>query len=173
MSCSIWSVRRDLRLYDNQALAEARANSDTVIPVFVLDPTLLASPDLCPDRLAFLLLGFRELDNELRRLGSRLIVRQGEPVAELTALLAETGASSIHAEADPWPYGRAHDRRVEASLTLRLAGGLTIRKPEEIRKADGSPYTVFTAYKRAWLSRPLPRAEELLAKPIELVAAQP
>jgi hypothetical protein len=44
MTTALWWIRRDLRLTDNQALAAALAHADDVIPVFVLDPTLLDSP---------------------------------------------------------------------------------------------------------------------------------
>ena len=38
MTTAIWWVRRDLRLADNLALAAALAQSEKVIPVFILDP---------------------------------------------------------------------------------------------------------------------------------------
>ena len=75
MTTALWWLRRDLRLTDNQALAAALAHADRVIPVFVLDPTLLDSPYVGPKRVAFLLGGLRRLDEDLRARGSRLIVR--------------------------------------------------------------------------------------------------
>jgi len=38
----IW-FRRDLRINDNPALLAALAESDEIIPVFILDPTLIKS----------------------------------------------------------------------------------------------------------------------------------
>ncbi len=43
MDTSIWWIRRDLRLADNQALQAAMNNSRLVLPVFILDPKLLDS----------------------------------------------------------------------------------------------------------------------------------
>ena len=40
----IWWIRRDLRLGDNPALAAALAESETVIPLFVLDAAILNAP---------------------------------------------------------------------------------------------------------------------------------
>jgi deoxyribodipyrimidine photolyase len=40
MNTAIWWIRRDLRLSDNQALAAAMQQANTVIPVFILDPRL-------------------------------------------------------------------------------------------------------------------------------------
>jgi len=67
MSVAIWWVRRDLRLTDNQALAEALRRAETVVPTFVLDSSLLSDADLSPRRLGFLVQGPRALDKDLRR----------------------------------------------------------------------------------------------------------
>ena len=93
MPTALWWIRRDLRLHDNQALAAAQAQAERVVPVFVLDPALLASPYTGEQRLAFLYDGLRSLDADLFTRGSRLIVRQGDPAEELASLLAETQAS--------------------------------------------------------------------------------
>ncbi len=100
VTTAIWWIRRDLRLTDNQALSAALARADRVVPVFILDPALLASPYLSPTRLAFLLGGLRQLQTDLQVRGSRLIVRQGSPGDELAALRAECDADSIFAEED-------------------------------------------------------------------------
>jgi len=76
MKTAIWWIRRDLRLSDNQALTEALRQADTVVPVFILDPQLLASEYVGQARLAFLLEGLRALDNN--REGAR---QQAHPAA--------------------------------------------------------------------------------------------
>ena len=162
---SIWWIRRDLRLSDNQALHAALAHSRYVLPVFVLDPGLWHSGYTGDKRNAFLLGGLRALDADLRARGSRLIVRHGRPVDELTHLCDETGATAVFAEADVSPYGRRRDARVAAHVPLHLVGGLTVRPLEAVRKADGGVYTVYTPYNRAWRDLPLPDARELLPAP--------
>ena len=156
MKTAIWWVRRDLRLADNQALAEALRQAEVVLPVFILDPKLLASPYVGPPRLAFLYAGLRALDASLRGLGSALILRQGEPLEVLRGLLTETGAEAIFAEADVSPFARARDLRVGSALPLHLMPGLTVHAPEVLLKADGKPYTVFTPFSRLWRSLPFP-----------------
>lgn len=170
MNVSLWWVRRDLRLSDNQALAAALAQAETVVPVFVLDPVLLAAPEAGAKRVAFLMTGLRQLDQDLRVRGSRLIVRRGDPVQELQSLMAETGAEAIWSEEDVWPYARRREARVSQTMPLYLAGGLTVHPPAAIVKNDGRPYTVFTPFSRAWRSRPLPSAQSLLPAPEQLPA---
>ncbi|HUV88463.1 MAG TPA: deoxyribodipyrimidine photo-lyase, partial [Anaerolineae bacterium] len=135
MAIALWWVRRDMRLADNRALTAALSHAGQVIPVFVLDPLLLAAPDAGPQRVAFLLGGLRALDGALRARGSRLIVRRGDPSRELARLLSETGADAIYAEGDTWPYARSRDARVSRTLPLHLVGGLTLFPPEATLKA--------------------------------------
>jgi deoxyribodipyrimidine photo-lyase len=166
MKTAIWWIRRDLRLSDNQALTEALRQTDTVVPVFILDPKLLASEYAGQARLAFLLDGLRELDNNLKRRGSQLILRRGDPLEVLTGLLRETGAEGIFAEEDYSPYARQRDEQVALSLPLKLSPGVTVFHPEMLLKTDSTPYTVFTPFSRTW--RSLPVSGSLLPAPNHL-----
>jgi len=144
------------------------ARSDTVVPVFVLDPCLLSSPYVGPQRTAFLFAGLRSLDQGLHRLGSRLIIRCGEPVKELATLAFESNATAIFAEEDISPYARQRDTQVQDALPLILTGGLTVHPPELVFKKNGQPYTVFTPYSKAWKALPRPGATDLLPRPVAL-----
>ncbi len=162
---TIWWVRRDLRLADNPALTAALARGGEVLPMFVLDPALLHSAYVGEKRLAFLLEGLRALDAALRARGSRLIARRGDPLAVLAALVAETGAGAICAEADHSPYAIARDARVAAALPLALVDGVTVHPPGAVLKADGTPYTVFTPFSRTWKAAGLPGTADLMPAP--------
>ncbi len=154
MSLAIWWIRRDLRLADNPALHAALSGHDTVLPVFVLDPALLKRP--APKRQAFLMAGLRRLDSDLRRRGSRLVVLSGAPLDVLEALVAESGAQAIYACEDYSPYARRRDESVAGSFQLNRVLDVTIHHPVVVRKPDGRPYLVFSAFARAWKNLPLP-----------------
>jgi len=154
MKTAIWWIRRDLRLADNQALAEALRQAEVVVPVFVLDPILLSSEYVGQARLAFLFDGLRELDKSLKHRGSRLILRKGDPIEVLTGILQETHAEGIFAEEDFSPYARQRDEKVGFALPLKLVPGVTVFHPDLLLKADGTPYTVFTPFSRKWRSLP-------------------
>lgn len=149
----IWWIRRDLRLHDNEALQAALETGGLVIPVFILDPILLKEEAFA--RRAFLFGGLKELDNELRKRGSRLIVRNGAPEIVLERLVKETGAERIYALNDTGPYANRRDERVARTLPLKLVGGITVHPPQAVRKPDGQPYTVFTPFSKAWKTLPL------------------
>jgi deoxyribodipyrimidine photo-lyase len=57
---------------------------------------------------------------------------------------------------------------VARSLPLTLTGGLTVHPPQAVQKADGTPYTVFTPFSRAWKALPLPEASAVLPSPERL-----
>lgn len=169
MSTAVWWIRRDLRLSDNQALTAASQAADHIIPLFILDPFFDQSPHVAAKRLAFLYGGLRELDAALRQRGSRLIIRRGKPAATLARLLAETGAHTIFAEADYSAYARRRDNAIAASLPLQLVDGVVIHHPESVHKQDGTPYMVFTPFKKnAWLTRPLPHTADMLPAPAHI-----
>jgi deoxyribodipyrimidine photo-lyase len=170
VTTAIWWVRRDHRLSGNQALAAALKRAEQVIPVFILDPVLMSAPDAGDKRVAFMLGGLRQLQADLQSRGSGLIVRRGDPEAELAALVRETGAQAIFAEEDYWPYARQRDGRIAQSLSLNLVGGLTVHPPGVVLKTDGTPYTVFTPFSRTWKALPPPGIGSLLAAPSRMPA---
>jgi len=167
---AIWWVRRDLRLADNQALRSALVEGGSVVPVFVLDPGLLASQYVGEKRLAFLLSGLRHLAGDLAERGSELIVRRGEPAEELVRLVGETGATAVYAERDVSPYACRRDRHVARVLPLVLTEGLTVHPVEAVRKSDGNPYVVYTPYSRSWKSLQPPDRNDLFAVPQRIPA---
>lgn len=143
----LWWLRRDIRLADNPALLAALERGP-VIPIFILDPHLLARTP--KRRQDFLWEGLARLDADLRSRASQLVIRDGPPLTALQKLLAETGAEAIHAEADFTPYARQRDAAIVAALPLKLFDGQTVHPPELIRKPDGGVYTVFTPYSKTW-----------------------
>ena len=112
--------------------------------------------------------GLRTLDEILRAMKGRLIVRRGDPPDELASLFAETGACAIFAEEDHSPYARERDARVARRLPLHLVSGRCVNPPGTVLRANGSPYVVFTPFSRAWKALPLPVAADLLPAPREL-----
>ncbi|MFN8467637.1 MAG: deoxyribodipyrimidine photo-lyase [Caldilineaceae bacterium] len=167
MTISIWWIRRDLRLTDNQALSAALAAAEQVLPVFILDPRLLASPYTGDKRTAFLFDGLRALDADLRSRGSRLLVRRGDPVAVLVQLCHETGAGAVFAQRDYSPFAIRRDTAVQAALpvSLHLEDGVAARPPASIRKDDGEPFVVYTPFGKRWRALGPFRRSDILPAP--------
>ena len=151
--------RRDLRLQDNTALMAACAEAaGAVIPVFILDTRLLAGAGVAPVRLQFMLESLRDLDANLRKSGSRLILRKGLPEVELPKLAKEFGANAVYFNRDVTPRAIARDGRVasalnEAGVDCKSFKDAVVFEGAEMLTKDGHPYTVFTPFKRNWLAK--------------------
>jgi deoxyribodipyrimidine photo-lyase len=150
--------RRDLRLADNLGLAAAAAATPALTGVFVLDPTLLAAPDLAPARRWFLCESLRELAQRWRQAGSRLILLEGTPAVVLPELVAATGAEVVAWNRDVEPYGRERDRQVAAALQAQGCKVLVdwdqlLVAPEALRTGSGDPYRVYGPFLRNWRSQ--------------------
>lgn len=176
MTASIALFTRDLRTRDNPMLTAAQHASEPVIPLFVLDDDILAR-FATPNRVRFLLAALTELDVELRTLGSYLVVRRGDTVAETARIAEETGAGSVHIAADVSGYSVRRADRLRARLSeldcaLHVHGSsVTAIDPGVLRPSGGGDhFAVFTPYFRRWVEanqrRPLSVPRRLTTPPV-------
>lgn len=107
-STIIW-FRQDLRLHDNEALVEAARNAEHLVPVYVFD---LKDNRAGEARIRFLVESIIDLRQQLRKLGSDLIVRIGKPDEILYQMAIETKSQ--------WVYCNRERTREEVSLQDRL-----------------------------------------------------
>ncbi|MBE0687474.1 MAG: deoxyribodipyrimidine photo-lyase [Anaerolineaceae bacterium] len=152
MKSVIWWIRRDVRLEDNPALQTALQTGLPVIPLFILDPNLLQDPPT--QRQSFFFQALQNLDEALHQLGNRLLIRQGNPLQTLQELSQEIPIEAIFAEEDYSPYAITRDSKIQKALPLKLVLGLVIHHPQQVLKADGTPYTVFTPFSKIWKALP-------------------
>jgi deoxyribodipyrimidine photo-lyase len=150
---TIWWIRRDLRLEDNQALSAAVEEGGGVVPLFIIDPQLVGSSRMGSHRMGFLWDGLRELRGSIQEKGADLVVKRGDPREVLPNFIKNTGAVRVYAEEDFTPYARSRDGQLQDKVPLTLTPGLTIAHPRDIRKSDGDPYQVYSYYMRKWKDR--------------------
>ena len=148
MTTSVMWFRRDLRLADNPALAEA-ARADTVVPLFVLDPRLWGPAG--PSRRAYLVASLEALADQT----GGLVVRTGDPASVLPSVASDSGATTVHIAADFGPYGSDRDHRVEQELArigvpLVRTGSPYAVAPGRVRSTSDDSYQVFSPFSRAW-----------------------
>jgi deoxyribodipyrimidine photo-lyase len=149
MAKAIMWFRRDMRLADHPALAQAiERGPDGVVPVFVVDPVLWRPAG--PSRRAHLV---ASLESLRERIGG-LVVRTGDPTQVIPDLANETGASSVHMSADYGPYGARRDDAVADALSDDVAllrrGSPYAVDPGVLRNRGGDPFKVYTPFARAW-----------------------
>ena len=145
--------RRDLRIEANPAfdaaLGLARQTSADVLPLFILDPTLIATSG--PNRLAFLY----DALGSLRSSGLPLVVCAGSPSTVFERLSTTSDLRDVFCADEFTPFGIWRDRGIEKVLSERGAklhrlGSPYAVNPGVVRKDDGTPFKVFTPFKRVW-----------------------
>ena len=97
MSTSILWFKRDLRLYDHRALAEAMQRSETVIPVYLREPSVRARPDFGDRHVTFIEECLFELQAELRAAGSDLLILDMEAISAFERIYRRVSFSAIYA----------------------------------------------------------------------------
>jgi deoxyribodipyrimidine photo-lyase len=146
----VW-FRQDLRLTDNPALAAAVASGRPIIPLYVLDQT--AAP-LGGASLWWLDKSLAALDASLQALGSRLILRRGDPAHQIGEIIAATGAGAVVWNRLYDKHSVARDSALKSDLRAdgieaqSFDGGLLV-EPWTVKSGSGEPYKVFTPFWRA------------------------
>lgn len=152
----VW-LRRDLRLDDNRSLAAALEHSRSLAIVFVFDTDILGALTERRDRrVEFIHQSIAELSKRLTELGGRLLVAHGCARTEIARLARALDVQAVFASRDYEPLACARDDAVGRALredgrTLELSRDTVIFERNEIVSAAGTPYTVFTPYRNAWL----------------------
>ncbi|MFV0383828.1 cryptochrome/photolyase family protein [Paracoccus sp. (in: a-proteobacteria)] len=152
MTVICW-FRRVLRLDDHPALV-ASEGVGAVIPLVILDPAEARAHPASAQRQA---MSLPLLDASLRRQGSRLIVRRGDPAAVIEAIVRETGARRIDATAG-FPFASDAGlvqaaERGGARLVMHHQADLVPRGA--VRTGQDGAYKVFTPFWRALRAHPV------------------
>ena len=157
MSTLVW-FRQDLRLADNPALAAALQLGAPLVPVYIFAPDEEGAWAPGGASRWWLHQSLSRLDEDLRRLGSRLIVRNGaDSLAQLKELARQCDARHVLWNRRYEPRITARDQLIkaglrEAGLESRSFNSALLHEPWDIANKSGSPYLVFTAFWRHCLS---------------------
>jgi deoxyribodipyrimidine photo-lyase len=161
MTQIVW-FRRDLRLADQAALTAAVATGEPVIPVFILDDETPKHKKMGGASRWWLHHSLQSLDADLNKLGSRLILRQGNVCDVLPALVAETGATAVHCIRHYEPWWRNAERALKDTVPLTKHNGNYLMPMGSVKTGSGGDFKIYTPFWRA-LSAHMPPAEPLPA----------
>jgi len=156
---TIFWFRRDLRLHDNHGLYEALRAGRPVLPVFVFDRDILGALDDPADRrVTFIYQALADLKAKLEAFGSSLLVLHDTPEGAFGHLCSEYPVGAVYTNHDYEPYAIRRDEAIGQWLSARGITFLTFKdqvvfERDEVVKADGKPYTVYTPYSKAWKAK--------------------
>lgn len=150
----VW-FRRDLRLTDNPAWADAVNRSDRVVALFVVDPALVTTAD--DRRLALLLAHLRALDDRLAAEGGRLHVVRGPAPQQVADAVARFDADLVTWNDDTTPYAVRRDAAVRDALAaagpdveVSTHWGTLVHRPGAVLTGKGTLSQVYTPFYKRW-----------------------
>ncbi len=159
---AVFVFRRDLRLDDNTGLLAALESSREVIPIFIYDPRQVGQANRYRGEhsLQFMAESLEDLARQLARMRARLHCFQGLPHEVTDGLIRTAGIDAVFTNRDYTPFSLKRDaemRRIcsRHGVPLHQYDDYLLTTPEQVRKRDGSPYTIFTPFFRAASALPV------------------
>lgn len=156
MTTSIVWFKTDLRLYDNETLTTAIANSDAVVPVYCFDESLYttAGHGLTKTgsfRARFILDAVADLDARLREMNSGLIIVKGKPEEQLQLIAQQYGATKVYAKKEVAPEELRTQISVENALkkvgcNFKTVSESTLYKEKDLPYSIDSIPDIFTNF---------------------------
>lgn len=179
MKNSLLWFRNDLRLHDHIPLTKA-LDSDTLLPVFVIDETLfephpqLGFKKMGVRRAKFLLETLADLDEKLQSLDSKLNVLVGDPAKLIPGLIEKHKITDLYHQAEPAYEERTVRNAIKEKITpdveVHSFWGSTLYQLSDIPFSPSKIPDVYTNFrkkceKQSVVRDPLPVPDKLPSLP--------
>ena len=158
MKISIFWYRRDLRLKDNTGLFKALNENENILPIFIFDDSILDELPEDDARVNFIYESLSKINKKLNNHNASLQILKGQIDDVWEKLVTTYDIQKVYLNKDYEPYAIKRDQKINEFLNskgieMKTFKDQVIFEEDEIVKADGKPYTVFTPYKRKWLEK--------------------
>lgn len=149
--------RRDLRIDDNVGLYNALTSGKKVLPIFIFDADILEKLPEDDARVNFIHEELEKIHQTLKNNNTSLLVKHGKPIAVIKQLIKEYQISEVYTNHDYEPYAIARDQEIKEVLTAENVVFKTFKdqvifERNDIVKADGNPYKIYTPFSKKWLA---------------------
>ena len=159
MKCLVW-LRADLRIKDNPALKAACKSSEEVHAVYIFSKNQLASHNEANVKIDFIIKNLFLLEKSLSELNIPLTILQSDGFNEDPKLIqdisVERNINKIY-----WNKQFGEDETNRDSIALDLLEKSNVKvesfyesviyEPGFLKTGQGTPYSVFTPFKRKWI----------------------
>jgi deoxyribodipyrimidine photo-lyase len=158
--------RRDLRVAGNPGLKWSwKQHQGNVVGVFFFDSKFLGRSDFSSNRFAFFLNTLKDLKDELRSIGSDLLVLDRGPLEGFNELFSHLKKDSLNLpktcsfNRDYEPFARKRDVSIEnylkndVGIKVHTERDHILIEPHEIQKENQSYYQVYTPYAKRWFEK--------------------
>ena len=135
-------VQKRLRVVDSEILANAK---DEVLPIFIFDKNILNKLPKDDKRVTFIYKSVLELKNNLQKIGLDLAIFYANP-KDVFIDLKNKGFDEVLTSIDFDIYAKTRDEECEKILPIKRYTDSFLIYPNDVLKADKTPYKVFTAF---------------------------
>ena len=156
---SVFWFRRDLRLSDNHGLFEALKFSENVLPIFIFDTEILSKLENKEDkRVDFIVQVLQILNQFLEKSGKSIQILHGKPLDVFKKLSEKYTLETVFCNEDYEPSAIKRDLDIREFLEKKAIGFEVFKDQvhfhkDDILKADGTPYSIYTPYSKQWLKK--------------------
>ena len=153
---NIFWFRRDLRIDDNKGFYEALKGKHSVLPIFIFDNEILDKLPKNDARVTFIHETLQKMAKSLQNeYHTSIGMYHGKPLDVFKQLTENYTIETVYTNHDYEPYAKSRDLEIETYLSIRSIQFKTFKdhvvfEKNEITKADGNPYMVYTPYMKAW-----------------------
>jgi deoxyribodipyrimidine photo-lyase len=157
MTRNLCWIRRDLRLHDHHALSQSLKNGDETFLVFIFDERILSKLKNKNDkRVTLIMESLEEIETQLLKSGSSLIVKYGDPKELIPAIAQELKVQALYYNRDYEPYAKTRDAHItkvleKSGVEVQTFKDHVIYEKHEVLTGQREVYKVFTPYKNKWL----------------------
>lgn len=158
---TLFWFRRDLRLDDNAGLYHALKENKNVLPLFIFDPSILKGLPQNDARVLFIHQNLLEMKRRLQSQNTDLLLIHGHPLAVFQDLVKKYKIKSVYTNHDYEPAATERDEKIRQFLDQQQIDFKTFKdqcifEKKEVLSQTQTTYTVFTPYKKKWLSQVTP-----------------
>ena len=149
---SLFVFRRDLRVHDNTALIAALNESKCVIPCFIFDNRQIAKNHYFSEKaFRFMLDSLVDLSAQIEKRRGKLYFFEGVAEDIIQKLIEILPIDAVFFNRDYTPFSIKRDTAIKKIIAkknkkLFVFSDALLNEPEEIMKADGTPYSIFTPF---------------------------
>lgn len=154
---TIFWHRRDLRIDDNIGLQAALKSKYAVLPIFIYDSEILSELPENDARVSFIHSHVEFLKAEYEKHSGGLKTIHAKPEDAFQTLIDNYDVKEVYTNKDYEPYALKRDDTIRELLqshgiSFKLFKDQVIHEENDVLKKDGTPYTVFTPYRNAWMA---------------------
>ncbi|GER59354.1 cryptochrome/photolyase family protein [Patiriisocius marinus] len=162
---NIFWFRRDLRLEDNVGFHKALNGKYPVMPIFIFDSEILNELPKDDARVTFIHETLQEMRNKLQERGSSLAIYHGKPIDVYKNIVTDYNIQNVITNRDYEVYAQERDKEIKKFLSTQKQDSdsndsseigfydykdQVIFEKDDVVKADGDPYVVYTPFKNKW-----------------------